>query len=123
MPRKPNPSNVQSSKKMNFIKASGKVMLNHQRYTERAWKAKFGCSVFIVTLLWGFIGRSEYSSLFPSPLPLLWTLFWLKNYPTWDEFSNILDCDVKTGRQKVYLTLSVLYKVFKQSSIVCSILI
>jgi hypothetical protein len=100
------------------IKKCGTQYLHQERFTTRAWMAKYGCSVLVISVIWGLIQQSPKSHLVSDPVHLLWMLYWLKVYPTWDEFSSTIQISVKTGRQKVYLLLAICYDVLMVSSIV-----
>lgn len=99
------------------IKSFGNNYLHNKEYNPRAWMAKFGASPETCLILWSFIVLAASVQLV-QPIHLLWLLYWLKVYPTWDEFSSTIGVDRKTARQKVYLTLSVAYKTLSATSIV-----
>lgn len=100
------------------IKSLGNKYLHNKEYNPRAWMAKYGASPETCLILWSFISISPFGHLV-QPIHLLWLLYWLKVYPTWDEFSSTIGVDRKAARQKVYLTLSVAYKALLATSVVC----
>lgn len=103
---------------LHTIKQTGIKYLHQERYTHRAWMAKYGCSLRVVAVVWGFIQNSSKKDLLATPRYLLWLLYWLKIHPTWDEFSSTIQVSIKTARQKVYLTLAICYDILTTTSIV-----
>lgn len=99
------------------VKETGTVYLYNHKYTSRAWKSKYGISVHVVTIVWGLLQKSNKASLLQIS-SLLWLLYWLKNYPRWDEVSSNIGVSVKTARQQVYLVLAITFETFKASKIV-----
>lgn len=75
----------------------------------RKLHANFGVSLHVITIIWGLITTSseqwEYATL--SALHLLWTLFYLKTYPTCDVAATSCRTDEKTFRK--YTRYMILY--------------
>jgi hypothetical protein len=70
-----------------LLKAEGQKFI-HGKFSTRSWHSKYGISLMVVTLVWGLLLKSPHSSLIPNPTYLFFLLYWLKHYPTWDDFTE-----------------------------------
>jgi hypothetical protein len=73
-------------------------------YNQRKFRAHFGVSVEAVSYIWTMV--MLYSWSMPIDVShVLWTLYYLKCYPTNDIASGFLRCDVKTYNKYVEYVL------------------
>lgn len=78
--------------------------------SDRRFRATFGVSLSVATAIWELVLASYFTfELKISPMHLLWTLYFLKVYPTADVAAGRCVCDEKTFRKYVnYMLLVVL---------------
>jgi len=86
--------------------------LHGENITHRQVHSLYGVSMYTLIILWEILQKIEipYSIL---PFHLLWTLNFLKNYPTCDNGASHYNCDVKTYRLYIWRTIFMLYLYFQ----------
>jgi len=90
--------------KKTFIGLSGYFFPS---YTTRRFKSHFGTSPLICSLLWEIVALHPQGEKL-SPIHILWTLYFLKVYPTSDLLSGRLRKDPKTVKKYLWMCLYVL---------------
>ena len=82
------------------------------RLSERKFKSLFLFSVEEVTELWEFFEDTNKRALpFHKPEHLLWALYYLKVYPTWDQMSLTTGITEKTLRKWVSIVVKYLSEI------------
>ena len=71
------------------------VSLHGENFTQRQMRAIYGVSFETAIILWRFLERVEVFFQI-KPIYLLWTLYFLKNYPTSDLATSHFKVDFKT---------------------------
>ena len=77
------------------------AMEKPSQLSSRKFKSLLLYSVEEVTLLWDWLGRRRGTLPFNRPEQLLWGLYYLKVYPTWDQMALTTGVTEKTLRKWV----------------------
>lgn len=89
------------------------------RYSSRIFVANFGVKLNIVVRIWVYFLSQHAATYFIQPIYLLWALFWMKVYPTSDTLTSTLKRDRKTLMKWIKVVITLLFKSFKNSLLVC----
>ena len=73
-------------------------LIGHPGYQERKFRAHFGISVAAATEIWSLV-MVQHWALPIDVCHLLWALYFLKVYPTWDVVAGYFRIDAKTAKK------------------------
>ena len=85
--------------------------LHGKSVNQRQIRAIYGISFETMIILWQFLKKTDVFFKI-KPIYLLWTLYFLKNYPTCDIAANHFKVDAKTFQLYVWRILFLLYIYF-----------
>jgi hypothetical protein len=89
------------------------------KYSEQHFIAHFGVSPSTVLKIWNLVVEANCIQIGIQKKHLLWTLLYLKVYPTFDVLSTLTDSDPKTLRKWIFATCVSLSKAGDIKNIVC----
>lgn len=75
--------------------------------TDRKWQATFGISPEIIHLIWNVLALYHPGTF--EPVDLLWTLYYLRLYPTYDHAALFWNVSSVTFQHRVWAVMEVLY--------------
>lgn len=77
-----------------------------KKLSYRIWRAHIGLEIEKVEVLWIWLNREGITT---QPIYLLWTLYYLRRYPTTEELELLLQVDHKTFKKHTEPIINFLY--------------
>ena len=82
------------------------------RFSHRTFRGLCGCSIYTAVVLWKGLQEIRVEEFTLTPIHLLWTLYFLKTYPTVEVATVMWQCDSKTFRLWIWRVIALLYLKF-----------